>query len=71
MRKSKNVTRKRNFTGKSKGQRSVCVGTSYLTNDTKKQTTTSRETIPLKEKECICWHPSNIFRKELHNSIIF
>jgi hypothetical protein len=45
-RKSKNSTRKRNF--KSKRARSLREETSDLWNDTKKPTTKSRETIPLK-----------------------
>jgi hypothetical protein len=44
-RKSKNSIRKRTF--KSKGTRSWCAEMSDLSNDTKKHTTKSRETIPL------------------------
>jgi hypothetical protein len=44
--KLKNSTGKRNF--KSKGTRCVCVGNSDILNDTKKHTTKSRETIPLR-----------------------
>jgi hypothetical protein len=45
-RENRNSTRNRNF--KSKRTRSLCVGTSDPWNDTKKHTTKSRETIPLK-----------------------
>jgi hypothetical protein len=44
-RKSKNSIRKRNF--KSKRTRSWCIEMSDLSNDTKKDTKKSRETIPL------------------------
>jgi hypothetical protein len=43
----KNSTRNRNF--KSKRTHSICAGTSYLSNDTKKHTTKSRETITLSQ----------------------
>jgi hypothetical protein len=70
MRKSKNSTQKRNF--KSKRSRPICVGTSDLSNDTKKHSLKSRETVPL--RNCLRWNKVQkmLFSWKIfgHNSVI-